>query len=372
MKIKISAHQLFSSIILVPLGSALLFFLAPEAKQDVWLAVLIYIFPAIILQVIYTSLWNKYPQDSIVTYMPKIFGKFIGNILSVIYIIYFAYISARILRDFQELMLVAIMPKMPPIIISIMITSVIGYGVYLGLENMCRAAHILLYLWIFYFIMEWLILFITPDALQIHNLKPVLENGIVFVIKKSWKIITFPYGETILFTMFFPYTVEVSKVRKASVLAIIAEGIFISLNTVIFIATLGVEYASTSLFPLLQTLRIMRIGEAFDRVDVFVIFIIVLVGFVKASFFLYGAMLGTAQLIKLKDTKYLAIPFSIILLITSQLIAKNFPQHIYIGQVFTLKYIHLPVAIIIPIIALLVYHIRNLGKKNSPTSEQQN
>lgn len=363
VKIKISAHQLFSAIILVPFGSAILFLITPEAKQDAWIAALIYIFPAIILQLIYISLWNKYPQDTLVTYMPKIFGKFIGNILSVIYIVFFAYEAARILRDFQELISVAIMPKMPPIIVSIILTLVIGYSVYLGFENMCRAIHILLYLWIFYFIIDWLILYRTPDALKFYNLKPVLENGIVSVIKKSWKLITFPYGETILFTMFFPYTVEVSKVRKASVLAIITEGILLSLNTIRFISVLGVKYASTSLFPLLQTLRIMRIGETFDRLDVFITFIIVLIGFIKASFFLYGAMLGTAQLIKLKDTKYLAIPFSIILLIASLLIARNYPQHIYIGQVLTLTYVHLPLAVIIPIIALLVYYIKKLCKK---------
>jgi len=37
-----------------------------------------------------------------------------------------------------------------------------------------------------------------------------------------------------------------------------------------YISVLGLNFASTSLFPLLQTLRIMKIGEAFNRLDIFI------------------------------------------------------------------------------------------------------
>ena len=50
---------------------------------------------------------------------------------------------------------------------------------------------------------------------------------------------------------------------------------------------------------------------------------------------------------------------------TSLVIAKNYPQHIYIGQEITLTFVHLPLAIFIPIIALLVQWIKDLNKKNS-------
>lgn len=362
MKIKISANQLFASIVLLPLGSAALFFITPEAKQDAWIAILIYIIPAVFLQIVYTSLWKKYPQDSIVTYMPKIFGKVIGYTLSVIYTVYFAYDAARIIRDITELIVISVMPKMSYIIIAIVLILVIGHSCFLGIENICRATYIFLYMWVFFFILEWVFLCTTPDALKFYNLEPALENGIIPVIKEGWKLITFPYGETIVFTMFFPYIVEISKVRKAAVFGIIFQGILLSLNTIMFIAVLGINYASTSLFPMLQTLRIMQIGETFDRVDIFIVLVLIIIGYIKASFFMYAAMLGTAKLIKSKDTKYLAIPFSIVILITSLLIAKNYPEHIYIGLVLTLIYVHLPLAVFIPIIALLVYYIRNFIK----------
>lgn len=363
MKTKISAYQLFASIVLIPYGSAILFFITPKAKQDAWISMLIYILPAVILQIVYTSLWNKYSDDTIVTYMPKIFGKVIGTSLSILYIIFFTYEAARVLRDVISLITITIMPKISFNLTTVLIASMVTYGVYVGIENICRAAQVILPILVLFFILEWILLFTTPEVLKFYNLKPVLENGITSVIKEGWKLITFPYGETILLTMLYPSVVETSKVRKAAILAIIFQGILYTLNSIMFICVLGVDFASTSLFPLLQTIRMMHIGESFDRVDIFFILIVVVSGFIKIATFTYGAMLGTAQLVKLKDTQYLAIPFGIVIFITSLLIAKNYPQHIYIGQEITLKYLHLPLAVFIPIIALLVQWIKDFIKK---------
>lgn len=362
MKTKISAYQLFSSIVLVPYGSALLFFIIPNAKQDAWLSMLIYMFPAIILQIVYTYLWSKYPDDNIVTYMPKIFGKIIGTILSILYTIFFTYEAARVLRDIASLITINTMPKMPLSLTTVLIVSTVVCSVHTGIENLCRAAQVILPILVFFFILEWIFLFTTPNALKFYNLKPVLENGILPVIKEGWKLITFPYGETILLTMLYPSVVEKSKVRKAAILAVIFQGIILTLTSIMFISVLGADFAGTSLFPLLRTVRLMHIGESFDRVDVFLILIMVVGGFIKISLFTYGGMLGTAQLLKLKDTKHLAVPFSVVILITSLLIAKNYTQHIYIGQVITLLYVHLPLAIFIPIIALLLQWIKDLVK----------
>lgn len=363
MKTKISAYQLFSSIVLVPYGSALLYFITPNAKQDGWIAMLIYILPAIILQIVYTALWSKYPDDTIVTYMSKVFGKFIGTSLSIIYIIFFAYEAARVLRDITSLITITTMPKLSFNLTTLLLVSIVAYGVYLGIENLCRAAQVILPILVFFFILEWICLFTAPEYLKFYNLKPVLENGIIFVIKEGWKLITFPYGETILLTMLYPSVVEKTKVRKSAILAVIFLGILLTLKSIMFISVLGVNFASTSLFPLLQTIRMMHIGESFDRVDIFMILIMVVGGFIKICLFTYGAMLGTAQLAKLKDTKHLAIPFSILIFATSLLIAQNYPQHIYIGQVLTLTYAHLPLAVFIPIVALLVQWIKDLIRK---------
>jgi len=347
----------------VPYGTAALFLLAPKTKQDAWISLLIYIIPGIILQLIYVELWKKYPKDTIVTYMPKIFGKVIGYTLSVIYIIYFAYEAARVTRDIIEIILIAVMPRMPMYIIGIVFMSTVIYGTYTGIENLSRVCQIFLILFMFLFVMKWVLLLSMPDVIKFSNLKPVLEKGIFSVIKEGWPLITFPYGETIVLSMLYPAVTESSRVRKSAVLATICLGILLASNIIIFISVLGLNFASTSLFPLLQTYHILKIGEAFNSLGVFFILFMIMGVFIKVSFFMYGSMLGISQLIKLDDTKNLALPLGIVVFITSLLIASNYPQHIYIGQVLTLKYIVLPLAVIIPVIALIVYYLKALLKK---------
>ncbi|MHC1684698.1 MAG: GerAB/ArcD/ProY family transporter [Clostridiaceae bacterium] len=362
MKGKISAVQLMAAVVLVPYGSAVLFLMPPYVKQDAWIVILIYLIPAILLQLIYTSLWKNYPRDTLVTYMPKIFGKLLGTFLSIIYIVFFAYEAARVVRDFSSLITISSMPTLNVYFVTLLLMIVMGYCAYLGMEVLCRSAHIFLYMWVIFFIMECIFLFATPNILKFKNLQPILETGVLPLVTKSWKLLCFPFGEMILLTMFYPFVNPETKVRKAVVLATVLEAVFLSLNNIIFISALGADFSSNSLFPLLQTLRLIKIGEAFDRFDIFIILIMLLAGVTKVSFYMYGSMLGFSQLIKQKSTKKLAIPFSIIVGVASLLIAKNYPQHIYIGHFITLPYIHLPLTIIIPTVAMFIIYIKKLFK----------
>lgn len=358
MKTKISILQLIASIITFESGTAILFYLASDTKQDAWITILIYILPAIVLQIIYTSLWYNYKDYNIITCMPKIWGKYIGYFISTSYIVYFIYGAARVLRDFSELMLISVLPKLPLILVSFLLIIAICYATFNGIEVLCRIAVSFLFIFLFFFTTSFLFLYTTPNAFKISNLKPIMHNGILFLIIKGWSLLTFPFGESILFSMLYSSVTEPKKVRKSVIMATIFEGIILSINCIMFLSTLGVKFASTSLFPLLQTFRTIHVGSAFNRLDILIVIILLLGGFFKASFFIYGAMLGTASFFKINNIKYLSIPICIIVLICSELIAKNYLQHINIGLDFTVKYIHLPMLIIIPIASLLIIYIK--------------
>lgn len=130
MKEKLTSYQFLSIMFFVSYGTASLFFLTPDAKNDIWVALLFYALVSIILQMIYVNLFNKYPEDSIVTYLPKIYGQYIGFILSIIYIWFFAYDAARDLRDFTELISSFSLMRMPTYVTASVFTIVITYSVY--------------------------------------------------------------------------------------------------------------------------------------------------------------------------------------------------------------------------------------------------
>lgn len=370
MKVKISVLELIASIMVFENGTAIIFYLASDTKQDAWITVLIYTLPAVILQIIYTSLWHNYPNDNIITYLPKIFGKPIGYFLSITYILFFIYDAARVLRDFSELMVISSIPSLPLTLVAGILIIIVCYATFIGIEPLCRMVIPFLFMFLFFFILNFWFLMTTPYAFNINNLKPILHSGLPFIIIRGWTLLAFPFGEVLPLSMLYSSVTEPQKVRKSVIMATICEGLILSTNCLIFISTLGVKFASTSLFPLLETFRLIHVGTVFDRLDILIIVILLFGVFFKISFLIYAAMLGTASLIKLNNVKYLSIPISIITLIGSKLIAPNYPQHVKIGLDFTVKYIHLPLLIIIPTTALIIVNIKKffLRERNNKTA----
>lgn len=366
MKIKISVYQFFSLMVIHPFATAALYFLAPELEQDVWIGILIYILPGIALQYIYLSLFKKYPEDTLATYMPKILGKFFGTIVSIIYILYFAYLAARDLRDFVELLLTDVMVFMPPSSIYICIIVTVIYGIYKGFENIARGAAIALIVFVLSLFLEFVLLIVTPHAVHFKNIFPVMENGLVAIVKKGWPLITFPYGETVAFTMLYSYVNQPEKAKNAAYTSIIVEGILLCIVNIMFIVSLGTKYASLTLFPHIVAMRLVRISGFMNRFDIPVVILMIFAAFYKISIFTYVSILGTTQLLKLKNTKVLLTLYCTLIVIVSVLLARNYPEHIKIGLDFTVKYIHLPIQIVIPIITLIVYHIKNKILKTRP------
>ncbi|WP_026882598.1 GerAB/ArcD/ProY family transporter [Clostridium akagii] len=361
MREKITAHQLLSIMILLPYGSAVLFFLTPETKQNIWFALMFYAIVALLFQFIYTNIYKNYPGESIVTYMPKIYGKILGSIISMMYIVYFVYLAGRVLRDFLELIRTFTMPRTPILFTGALITVTIIYGVFKGLENIASIAEIFLIIVLISSLALLLLIAVTGDVIHPSNLLPVLEDGILPVISKGWKLASFPYGEFIVLTMFYPYVIEQNKIRKALFFGCISEGLILTINNILFIVTLGVSFATTNNFPLFETLRLVHIGEFLSRLDILYVILLLEGAFFKISLCLYAAILGTTQLFKInnKDWGALCILFGIIMLTISLSIAKNYPEHIKIGLALIINTINLPIQIYIPTITFLFINIKN-------------
>ncbi|MCR3757650.1 spore germination protein [Clostridium felsineum] len=364
MEKKICGKQMFSLIVLCVLGSSIIFFLNPEAEQNAWIGILIYIIPALIIEYTYVYLWEQNTDDSIIQYMPKIWGKFLGSIFSFFYLTFFVYTASRVLRNLTVLIITASMPKIPIFFTAMILMFVCWYGVYLGIENIARLMYVFLFFWIIFFTLEWIFFMLPPNHIHLKHLLPILENGPIPVIKNSLPVIAFPFGENIISAMLFPLVSNEKSVKKYALFSVILQGILISLSTILFLLVLGVKFSTLALFPFLQTLRILKISEYFDRLDIFAIVIVVILSFVKVSVFCYGAVRGTAELFKIKNSKWLSIPISILILIMSRAMASNFPQHIHRHMDIFLKYLNAPLTIVLPFITIILFNLKKLLKEN--------
>ncbi|MES9793590.1 GerAB/ArcD/ProY family transporter, partial [Priestia megaterium] len=221
-KAKISASQLFILMVLFELGTSLLLPVAMEAKQDAWLAILLGMLGSLVLFVIYYKLYSYYPDLLPTEYMQKILGKAIGSVLAFLYISYFIYDVARVLRDIGEMLLTFSYSDTPLFIANALLILVIIYTVQKGIEVVARSGE-LFFIFMYVLAVTGFLLIVCSGLIDFKNLQPVLEDGILPVLKVVFiQTLYFPFGEAILFTMILPY---LNNPKKAKVTMLCATGL---------------------------------------------------------------------------------------------------------------------------------------------------
>lgn len=141
---------------------------------------------------------------------------------------------------------------------------------------------------------------------------------------------------------------------------ILASGIILSLNMLGLISTFGSLVLKETEFPLYTAIGMVDLGDFIMNLDALAILMMVLGGFFKLGAFMYGTVLGTAQLFKLESYHPLLIPWGTIILAMSFIIASNYTQHIYIGWKISIPYIFFPLYIVIPILLWIIAAIRKM------------
>ncbi|MGF6950651.1 spore germination protein KB [Neobacillus sp. B4I6] len=366
-KAKISTIQLFVLVVLFEMGSAILVGIASDAKQDAWIAILLGLTGGIMIFFIYYKLFLYYPDLPLTGYIQEIMGKWLGRLIGLLYIVYFIYLAARVLRDFGELLTTTIYNSTPLFVINCLMIITIIYAIHKGFEVIARVGEI--YFGIVYLTaILGMLLIIFSGLIHFGNLKPILENGLKPVIKTFLtQTINFPFGEMVVFTMLLPFVNDKKKVKIVCLSGMILSGINITITVVVNISVLGVNLFSYSTFPLLTTVGKIQIADFIERLDVLFMLYLIIGGFFKIAIYYYAAVAGAADIFQLKNQRKLSFPLGIIVLFASVTIASNYSEHIKEGLVIVPTYLHWPFQIIIPSMLLIIAFFRNRKKKKNPS-----
>jgi spore germination protein KB len=286
--------------------------------------------------------------------------------LGLIYILYFIDIAARVLRDFGELLIASSYDQTPLFVINALMMVTIAYVLYKGIEVFGRTGQILFAVLLVVSIAGNLFIIIS-GLMNFNNLLPVLREGWKPVVTTAFPLtFTFPFGEMITFTMILPFLNKPKQAMKIGYTAMTVSALMLSWTALSNIAILGADIASRSTFPLLVTLSKVNIMNFFQRLDVLVILTLIIGGFFKIAVFFYTAVIGAADLFRVKNHYKLVLPIGIIILFTSMQIAKDLAEHLNEGLKVVPIYLHLPLQTGIPLLLLVVAWIRKRYGKRRP------
>jgi spore germination protein KB len=363
---KISALQLFYVIIGFEVGNKLIFGGGAPAKQDAWITTLLGMFFGLILMLIYVKLSNYYPGDTLIQMIPKIIGKYLAYPIILYYLCYFTFLSATACRDFSDLIYTTVLTETPMPIITVSFMALMIYCLRGGVETFARMGEAVFPVYIFSLLVIWILLLTVKDF-NITNITPTLGNGVKPVLKEVFPYaITFPFGETVLITMFFPILNKKQHAKKIGMAVILIGGILLTINTMMNIAVLGPEIYSRDPYPLMSSTRMVSIADFLERFDVLVILMMVAGVFFKVGGWMYGVSVGITQFFNLKDDRSILLGISTIIIPLSFLYSANYVEAREVGTKFIQPYLHIPLQIIIPILLLCIAYIRRkFNPKNS-------
>ncbi len=363
---KISLWQLYILIICFQIGSAALVGIGNDAKQDAWVAVIIATFIGIAIMLYYIFLLSKVPEKNLFELLIFCFGKWIGKFLTLIYVLYFFYISARVLRDFCELLVSTIFEVTPIEVISITMMLVIAYMFQHGLEVLGRTSEVFFPYVVAFIVLTGLGVWFSGE-LELSNIRPILGEGFRPIVKALFpQLITFPFGEAITFMVITAYVGTTKHVKKVSAAGVFTSGFLLTYGAVIQISTLGVELKDRANFPLLSASREISLLNFIERVDIIIVFFVMFGIIVKVGIFFYGGLKGL-ELITNKPYRSMTLPMGALIAFFSVVISHNFVEHIEEGLVFVPFYLHLPFQFGIPLLLLpfILWKTKKKKKKES-------
>ncbi|OIJ20827.1 hypothetical protein BKP45_08430 [Anaerobacillus alkalidiazotrophicus] len=361
-KENISLWQLFVLILIFTLGTTVVVGGGAESKEDFWLTEMIAMVIGAVFVLFYYFFVKTSNQKNLYEIIDETCGRVFGKLLIFAYVNYFFYICTRNIRDLGEMMKITILQMTPLEIIVITLMVVVLYIVFQGVEILARVTELFTPFMITSIFLVFLLI-IFSGQVSFENLQPFLAEGFSPLFRDIYPLrMTFPYGELVVFTVLMSSVSNFKYVGKVSVISVIFAGVFIVLSQLFQIVTIGEEIKNRTMFPLLAASREIFVLEFIERVDILVVFILMLGIIIKVSVFFYAGLKGLESIFKISYRTYV-IPISLSIPFLSILNADNIYEHFEEGLEVVPYVLHLPFQFGIPIVLLLLVLRKNRKNK---------
>ncbi|MCM3492243.1 spore germination protein [Paenibacillus lactis] len=372
---KIDKYQLIAMTILFIIGSSPLYQLGIEVNQDAWLVMLTGMLAGLLLLFVYIYIQKRNADKSLYQILKRHFGRWIGTLLAVAYIFYFVYESMRNTREFGDIINVAFLPSTPLFLLMLIMIVLSGYAVSKGIEVFFRVVEFLLPITLIGYLLL-VIMFVSTNLIHLERLLPILENGVMPVIKAAIpKVISFPFGQVVVFLVFWNHLNNRKVLTKVTVLSYLFVGMFLLVFSILNLAILDPTITSISTLPMLRSVRLIQIANFLERLDPIIMMLIYIGIFVKMTAFYMAAVLWLSQLIKMNHKMLTLVVGGFIYAIS--FISPNLIHHLWVGFEQNLKY-HFPIfQIYVPLLLAMIIMLRSLfspkrkrGTRPSPAAKK--
>jgi spore germination protein KB len=330
--IYITKIQLFVLIMLFEVGSTTLFALGIGAKQDAWIVILIASCFGMGLLWVFTRIPSAHPQKNFSEILNDVLGRKLAIPVLFIYGAYFLSGASFNFYEFGSLIKMTALPMTPLLVILYLFMLVSIYILTLGFHVLARTAEILLPVFLIFLITIYIFTMFSGQF-DLSTLRPVLGNGIQPILGKTlFDVVVFPYGEMVVFIMFWHFVNKQERIPKTSFLAVLLATILIIFSVIVIISVLGPELTANAEIPLLETILSINIADIITNLDLLAVLIMFIGGFFKMSLHFYGYVLAVIWILKIKDSRWVIVVLGLFFPIFNNFLFQNLVYHRWLGE----------------------------------------
>ncbi|HDK7167736.1 TPA: GerAB/ArcD/ProY family transporter [Clostridium botulinum] len=219
-------------------------------KQDAWIATFLGMIYPIYVVFITIYIRKKHPKEDILDLSRKIYGKIFGNILNLIFILFFFLISTDVAAGINNVLRTYMVSFLNSWNILTILFLGAAYTVYGGTKPIGRLSEVLFYITFIVF----LIPIFSLKKSDLLNLQPVLGSGIKNIINATKKTIIAYSGAEMLLIL-YPFIDKNVEIKKVGIKSISFITILYTLYTLLTILHLGINGTNKYLWPVITISR---------------------------------------------------------------------------------------------------------------------
>ncbi len=364
----ISDKQGVSIMILFLVGSTSIFAPGLEAKKDAWLAFSLAIVMVLPLVNIYARLHHIFPDKDLFDIVEICFGKFIGKGIIIVFIWYTFFWVADVLVNYGQFIRVVSLHDTPQTIPIIVMCFLCAWGIKEGIEVLGRWGELLLIIPI---IATFTMIALSIPNMDINNILPMFYKGIKPIIKGTFTAFESPLAQTVVFTMAFSSFKKKKSPYKVYTIGLLIGGIYMLIITCTNLLVIGVDSATSVVYPSYGTASRIDIGYILQRIELLVFTTFIMGGFIKVSILLLCTCKGITKIFGFKDYRFIVMPISLLVINVSYFQYDSIMHYMEFNEEIW-PYYFLLLQVILPIIILITAEIKKkrLSNNSNRTSNE--
>lgn len=299
------------------------------AQNDLWLSPIWASIIGYVTVYIAYRLHQLYPKQSIIQYSQTILGSFLGKVVSLFFIFFYLHLTGLIVRGYAEFVVGNFLTRTPISVVMISMVLVAALAVKGGGEVLGRTAQ-------FFFFIFLIPVALMPSlfgSMKLQYLFPVLEHG----LKPTFLGAASPqawFSEVFLMAFFLPFVSNQEKSMRAGMLSVFGTMMLLTIINLFILLVMG-RQAGDFLYPVMVAFRYISVADFFQNLDSVVMGIWIIGMYQKISVFYYATVIGTSQLLGLRDYRPLVLPFGILVVIMG---FWSIPDQLHVSQFDTFAF----------------------------------